>query len=376
MNRREFNRNVFAVTGAAAALLTGGATGVGGAARAVGASDALPGSGAEPDDAFGPKGLTDVEGLKVGHFTDQRRPTGCTVVLCEKGAVAGVDVRGGAPGTRETDLLNPVNIVQQIYGLVLSGGSSFGLDSASGVMRYLDENKIGYPMGGEIRVPIVPAAIIYDLEVGDWKVRPDAEAGYKASAAANSEKVEEGNVGAGAGATVGKLFGAKWAMKGGLGTASLRIGKTGVVVAALVAVNAVGDVYDRHTGSILAGARAEDGKGYRNTIARIREGYAAMAQPGRNTTVGVVATNAKLSKDQATKMAQMAHDGFGRSINPVHSPYDGDTIFAVATGTFAGTVETLAIGALAAEATSEAIVRAIGQAKSIPGYPSARDFRA
>jgi L-aminopeptidase/D-esterase-like protein len=376
MNRREFNRNVLAVTGAAAALLTGGATGVGGAARAVGASDALPGSGAEPDDAFGPKGLTDVEGLKVGHFTDQRRPTGCTVVLCEKGAVAGVDVRGGAPGTRETDLLNPVNIVQQIYGLVLSGGSSFGLDSASGVMRYLDENKIGYPMGGEIRVPIVPAAIIYDLEVGDWKVRPDAEAGYKASAAANSEKVEEGNVGAGAGATVGKLFGAKWAMKGGLGTASLRIGKTGVVVAALVAVNAVGDVYDRHTGSILAGARAEDGKGYRNTIARIREGYAAMAQPGRNTTVGVVATNAKLSKDQATKMAQMAHDGFGRSINPVHSPYDGDTIFAVATGTFAGTVETLAIGALAAEATSEAIVRAIGQAKSIPGYPSARDFRA
>jgi len=379
MNRREFNRNVLAVTGATAALLAGGATGVGGAAGAAGAagvSDAWPGNGAESDDAFGPKGLTDVDGLKVGHFTDQRRPTGCTVVLCEKGAVAGVDVRGGAPGTRETDLLNPVNIVQQIYGLVLSGGSSFGLDSASGVMRYLDENKIGYPMGGEIRVPIVPAAIIYDLEVGDWKIRPDAEAGYKASQGASSEKVEEGNVGAGAGATIGKLFGAKWAMKGGLGTASLRIGKTGVVVAALVAVNAVGDVYDRHTGSILAGARAEDGKGYRNTIARIREGYAVMAQPGRNTTVGVVATNAKLSKDQATKVAQMAHDGYARAINPVHTPYDGDTIFALATGTFSGTVETLAMGALAAEAVSEAIVRAIGQAKGIPGYPSVRDFRA
>jgi L-aminopeptidase/D-esterase-like protein len=364
MNRREFNRKVLAATGAA--MLAGSVAGA--------LNGAAPGNDPGSDDALGPKGLTDVEGLKVGHFTDQRRPTGCTVVLCEQGAVAGVDVRGGAPGTRETDLLNPVNIVQQIYGLVLSGGSSFGLDTATGVMRYLEEKKVGYPMGPVIRVPTVPAAIIFDLEVGDWRIRPDAEAGYKASVAASSERVEEGNVGAGAGATVGKLFGAKWAMKGGLGTASLRIGKTGVVVAAMAAVNAVGDVYDQHTGSILAGARAEDGKGYRNTMARIREGYSVIAQPGRNSTVGVVATNAKLSKDQATKMAQMAHDGFGRSINPVHSPYDGDTIFALATGTFAGTVETLAIGALAAEAMSEAIVRAIRQAKGIPGYPSAGDF--
>jgi L-aminopeptidase/D-esterase-like protein len=367
MNRREFNRNVLAATSAAAALFTAGAAG------ATGAAGALLGKEAESDDAFGPKGLTDVEGLKVGHFTDQRRPTGCTVVLCEQGAVAGVDVRGGAPGTRETDLLNPVNIVQQIHGLVLSGGSSFGLDTASGVMRYLDEKKIGYPMGGEIRVPIVPAAIIYDLPVGDWKIRPDAEAGYKASVAASAEKVEEGNVGAGAGATIGKLFGPKWAMKGGLGTASLRVGKTGVVVAALVVVNAVGDVYDRRTGSIIAGARAEDGKGYRNTIAQIREGYAVIAQPGKNTTIGVVATNAKLSKDQATKVAQMAHDGYARAINPVHTPYDGDTIFALATGTFSGEVETLAMGALAAEAMSEAIARAVRQAKGIPGYPSVSD---
>jgi len=366
MNRREFNRNVLAATGAA--LLTSSVTGA--------VNGATPGNDAGSDDPFGPKGLTDVEGLKVGHFTDQRRPTGCTVVLCEQGAVAGVDVRGGAPGTRETDLLNPVNIVQQIYGLALSGGSSFGLDTATGVMRYLDEKKIGYPMGPVIRVPTVPAAIIYDLEVGDWKIRPDAEAGYKASVTATSEKVQEGNVGAGAGATVGKLFGAKWAMKGGLGTASLQIGKTGLVVAALVVVNAVGDVYDRHTGAILAGARAEDGKGYRNTMARIREGYAVIAQPGKNTTVGLVATNAKLSKDQATKVAQMAHDGYARAINPVHTPYDGDTIFALATGTFSGTVETLAMGALAAEAMSEAIARAVRRAAGIPGYPSAADYHA
>src|SRR3984957_20929307 len=236
MRRRDFHRNVLAAAGSA--LFGGAAVAHAGGAKfvdALGEFDAL-----SPDAPAG--SLTDVEGLTVGHWTDTRRPTGCTVVIAEKGAVAGVDVRGGAPGTRETDLLNPVNIVQQIYGLVLSGGSSFGLDSASGVMRYLDENKIGYPMGGEIRVPIVPAAIIYDLEVGDWKVRPDAEAGYKASAAANSEKVEGGNVGAGAGATVGKLFGAKWAMKGGLGPASLRIGKTGGEVAARVGVNAGGGV--------------------------------------------------------------------------------------------------------------------------------------
>jgi L-aminopeptidase/D-esterase-like protein len=363
MNRREFNRNALAASGAA--LFAGSAAGA--------VNGATSGNDGGSADAFGPKGLTDVQGLKVGHFTDQRRPTGCTVVLSEQGAVAGVDVRGGAPGTRETDLLNPVNSVQQIHGLVLSGGSSFGLDTATGVMRYLDEKKLGYPMGPLIRVPTVPAAIIYDLEVGDWKIRPDAEAGYKASVAATSEKVEEGNVGAGAGATIGKLFGPKWAMKGGLGTVSLQIGKTGLVVAALVVVNAVGDVYDPHSGRILAGARAEDGKGYRNTIARIGDGYSVIAQPGKNTTVGVVATNAKLSKDQATKVAQMAHDGYARAINPVHTPYDGDTIFALATGTFSETVETLAIGALAAEAMSEAIARAVRRAASIPGYPGALD---
>jgi L-aminopeptidase/D-esterase-like protein len=364
MNRREFNRNVLAVTGAA--LLSGGVAG--------GVSAAVPGGGVEADDLFGSKGLTDVDGLKVGHFTDQRRPTGCTVVLCERGAVAGVDVRGGAPGTRETDLLNPVNTVQQIYGLVLSGGSAFGLDTATGVMRYLDERKIGFPMGPEIRVPIVPAAILFDLELGDWKIRPDAEAGYKACLAATNEKIEEGNVGAGAGATVGTMFGLKFAMKSGLGTVSIRAGQTGVVVAALVAVNAAGDVYDSRSGSLLAGARTEDGTGFRNTIAQMRQGYALSPQQGKNTTLGVVATNAKLTKDQATKVAQMAHDGYARAINPVHTPYDGDTIFALATGTSAVPVNVATVGALAADAMAEAIARAVRQATGIPGYPSLHEI--
>jgi L-aminopeptidase/D-esterase-like protein len=378
MNRREFNRNVLAATGAAAALFTAGAAG---APDAVGAPS---GKDANPDDVFGPKGLTDVEGLKVGHFTDSRRPTGCTVVLCEQGAVAGVDVRGGAPGTRETDLLNPVNAVQQIYGLVLSGGSSFGLDTATGVMRYLEEKKIGYPMGPVIRVPIVPAAILFDLGVGDWKIRPDAESGYKACLAASADKIEEGNVGAGAGATIGKMFTSKFAMKGGLGTASIRVGQTGLVVAAMVATNGAGDIYDPRTGSILAGSRTEDGKGFRNAIAQMRQGHWPPPQPGRNTTLGVVATNAKLSKDQATKVAQMAHDGYARAINPVHTPFDGDTIFAISTGTLAGSAEepgsrdsdvrTVLIGALAADAMAEAIVRAVRQATGIPGYPSLREF--
>lgn len=326
--------------------------------------------------------LTDVEGLKVGHWTESRRPTGCTVVICEKGATAGVDVRGGAPGTRETDLLNPVNTVQQIYGLALSGGSAFGLDTASGVMRYLDEKKIGYrvgpaaaPPGETIVVPIVPAAILIDLSLGDWRIRPTAESGYQASLAASSAKVAEGNVGAGAGATIGKFFGNKFAMKSGLGTASTRVGNTGVVVAAMVAVNAAGDVYDPATGQLVAGARAEDGKSLRNTMAQIRAGYGTTPlKPGGNTTLGVVATNAKLTKDQATKIAQMAHDGYARAINPVHTAGDGDTIFALATGTSSAQIESSIIGALAADVMSAAILRAITQCEGIPNYPSYKDL--
>jgi L-aminopeptidase/D-esterase-like protein len=368
MNRRDFNRSLMAVAGGV--LLSE----VPEAAR--GAKPAELVSRAVPADAADAGGLTDVEGLKVGHFTDQRRPTGCTVILCEKGATGGVDVRGGAPGTRETDLLRPVNTVEQVFGLSLSGGSAFGLDTASGVMRYLDGKGIGYHVGPTIVVPIVPAAILFDLGVGDWKIRPTAESGYQACLAATTGKIAEGNVGAGAGATVGKMFGPKYAMKSGLGKASIHVGDTGVVVAAMVAVNAVGDIYDPHTAQIIAGARTEDGKNFRNAMEQIRRGYrVVLRENGTNTTIGVVATNAKLNKDQATKVAQMAHDGYARAINPTHTPADGDTIFSLATGTTAARVDTGMIGALAADVMAQAIARAVTQAEGIAGFPSYRDLQ-
>jgi L-aminopeptidase/D-esterase-like protein len=365
MKRREFNSSLLAAAGGA--LLSGT-----GAFDSVHAAD-LPDLRAQADSDAG--SLTDVEGIQVGHFTDKRRPTGCTVILCENGATGGVDVRGGAPGTRETDLLNPVMTVQQAFAIMLSGGSAFGLDAASGAMRYLDEKGIGYAVGPTIRVPIVPAAILFDLGVGgSWKIRPTAESGYQACQAASTAKVQEGNVGAGAGATVGKMFGAKYAMKTGIGTASIRVGDTGVVVAAIVAVNAVGDIYDPQTAKIIAGARAENGHGFRNAMAQVRQGYGVLLPNGTNTTIGVVATNAKMDKDQTTKVAQMAHDGYGRAINPTHTPADGDTIFALATGTSSARVNYGMIGALAADAMARAIVRSATQATGIPGYPSYRDL--
>jgi L-aminopeptidase/D-esterase-like protein len=371
MKRREFHRGALV---AASGALFGGL-----AVRASGASsaDAFAEFDALAPDA--PAGsLTDVEGLKVGHWTDTRRPTGCTVVIAEKGAVAGVDVRGGAPGTRETDLLNPVNTVQQIYAVMLSGGSAFGLDTATGAMRYLDENNIGYKGMGGPNVPIVPAAILFDLGVGDAKIRPNAESGYKACQAATTGPVQEGIVGAGAGATIGKLMGPQFAMKSGLGSASIRVGDTGVVVAAMVAVNAVGDIWDRHTGKVIAGARSATpgGDGLAHAMDRLLEGHAmVIPQAGTNTTLGVVATNAALTKDEATKMAQMAQDGYARAINPAHTPYDGDTIFALSTGTFNGRVWVGAIGAVAAVAMSRAVIRAVTQATGIPGFPAYADLQ-
>jgi len=317
--------------------------------------------------------ITDVQGIRVGHFTDKRRPTGCTVLIFDKGATAGVDVRGSAPGTRETDLLNPVNTVQQVNAILLSGGSAYGLDAAAGVMKYLEEKGLGYKMGSMI-VPIVPAAILFDLGVGDWKIRPNAESGYQACVAASSGKVEEGNVGAGAGATIGKMFGPKSAMKSGLGTASIRVGNTGIVVGAIVAVNAVGDVIDPRTGKIVAGARNPAGSGFMDSIAKLREGYRAELPPARNTTIGVVATNVAFDKAQVTKVAQMAHDGLARCINPEHTPGDGDTLFAVATGAIGVKANHGSIGALAAEAMAEAVIRAVKKAKGIPGYPSYTDL--
>jgi L-aminopeptidase/D-esterase-like protein len=321
--------------------------------------------------------ITDVAGIKVGHFTDPRKPTGCTVILVEDGAVAGVDVRGAAPGSRETDLLDPINTVQQIHAIVLSGGSAFGLDAASGVMRYLEERGIGFKLGAAV-VPIVPAAILFDLALGDPKVRPDAEAGYKACKAATSDAPAEGNAGAGAGATVGKLFGMTRAMKSGIGTAAIRLndGKSNrLTVGAIVAVNAVGDVLDPGTGKVMAGARTPDGKsllGIMNAI--IRGDQLPPSLGGTSTTIGVVATDLKLDKAQATKVAQMAHDGLARAINPIHTPFDGDTIFALATGRSSQAPNVTLIGALAAEAMARAVVRAVRAAKGIEGFPSSGDI--
>ena len=318
--------------------------------------------------------LTDVPGVKVGHFTHKDRPTGCTVVLTEQGAVAGVDVRGGGPGTRETDLLRPEASVQRVHGIALSGGSAFGLSTADGVMRYLEEKQIGFPVRTGV-VPIVPAAILFDLGLGDAKIRPNASSGNAAAKAATGEPVEQGNVGAGAGATVGKMFGRRRAMKGGLGSASIRL-PSGLVVGALVAVNAIGDVVDPNSGAILAGARTEDGTGVADTMAQIRQGVGMPAgRAGENTTIGVVAANVNWTQAQATKVAQMAHDGLARAIRPVHMPFDGDTLFALGTGGRRVDARLLGyIGALAADVTAQAIVSAILQAEGIEHYPAHRDL--
>ncbi|HSE98824.1 MAG TPA: P1 family peptidase [Blastocatellia bacterium] len=320
--------------------------------------------------------ITDVAGIKVGHFTDARRPTGCTVVLAEEGATGGVDVRGAAPGTRETDLLDPVNTVELVHAVMLSGGSAFGLEAAAGAVRYLEEKSIGYDMG-VARVPIVTSAILFDLWIGDARVRPDAEAGYKACKSASTQPPAEGNAGAGAGATIGKLFGRDRAMKGGIGTAAVKV--DGITVGALVAVNAIGDVLDPHTGDVIAGARTKDGKALLDTSQAILRGElppapAPETRPGASTTRGVVATDANLTKAQANKVAQMAHDGLARAISPVHTPLDGDAIFALATGKARKSASVMLIGSLAAEVTAAAIMRAARAAKGLPGLPSAADL--
>ena len=317
--------------------------------------------------------LTAVAGIKVGHHTLAERPTGCTVILAEGGATAGVDVRGAAPATRETDLLSPVNLVQQIHAIVLSGGSAFGLDSAAGVMRYLEEKQIGFPFGGA-HVPTVPGASLFDLNVGDPRIRPSADCGYQAAKAATAAPVGEGNVGAGAGATIGKTAGFGRAMKGGIGSAAL-IMPDGLIIAAIVAVNAAGDVIDPATGKVVAGVRTADGAGLADARVLLRSGEMSRARGGENTTIGVIATNATLTKTQATLVARMAHDGFARAISPVHTASDGDAIFTMATGARTGNADASLIGALAAEVMADASVRAAWQATGIPGYPAARDLK-
>jgi L-aminopeptidase/D-esterase-like protein len=325
------------------------------------------------DKSSATRGLTAVSGLKVGHSTLSGRPTGCTVILTEGGAVAGVDVRGSAPGTRDTDLLDPVKLVSQVHAIVLSGGSAFGLSAADGAVRYLEEKHIGFQFGGSY-VPIVPAAVLFDLPIGDGRIRPGPDCGYAAARAATTDAVVEGNVGAGAGATVGKMLRRDRGMKGGIGSAAIEL-PGGVVIAALVAVNAAGNVMDPSTGQFIAGGRSEDGR----SIADLRQLLRGEAQPVEgtieNTTLGVVATNVALTKVQATKLAQVAHDGFARAIYPAHTSVDGDAIFALATGTHAGAANLDQLGALAADVTAEAIVRAIRAATGIPGYPAARDLK-
>lgn len=320
-------------------------------------------------------GITAVEGLEIGHHTLSERPTGCTVILARDGAVGGVDVRGSSPGSRETALLDPVNAVERVNAVVLSGGSAFGLSVGDGVMRYLDEHDIGYRVGSKV-VPIVVGSILYDLGLeGDAKIRPDAACGHAASTAAGVSAPAEGSVGAGAGATVGKMRGMDRAMKGGFGTASITLA-SGLTIAAAVAVNAVGDIVDPATGRIVAGARTADGAGFVDMRRVMRgEGPASGSGPdaetpaGANTTIGVVATNAVLTKAQATKVAQMAQDGLARTIYPAHTMGDGDTVYALATGVWEGDVNVTLIGALAADVMAEAILRAVRLAEGVPGIP-------
>ena len=323
--------------------------------------------------------ITDIPGIRVGHAQNDEALTGCTVILCEQGAVGGVDQRGGAPGTREVDALHPMHLVQHVHGVMLAGGSAFGLEAATGAMRYLEEKGVGFDVR-VARVPIVPAAILFDLGLGRADVRPDAAMGYLACQNASSDPPAEGNHGAGTGATVGKILGMGQAMKGGIGSASLEIG-AGVLVGAIAAVNAFGDVINPENGQIIAGVRSADvgplhigAPGYFADTLQVMKtliGRTALAfgQRGSNTVIGVVATNAQLNKEQANKVAQMAHNGLARAIRPAHTMLDGDTIFALATGEKPADVNI--IGAFAAEVFAQAIVRAIRAARPVAGLPSA-----
>lgn len=323
---------------------------------------------AQPNDT-----LTAVPGIEVGHFTFRKRPTGTTVVVCREGAVASADVRGGAPGTREYALLDPARTVQQVHAVTLAGGSAFGLAAADGVMRYLDEEGVGYATRSG-RVPIVPAAILYDLNVGGGTPRPDARSGYRAAKAATSAPVQQGNMGAGAGATVGKLLGPERAMKGGLGSSAWR-SPDGLVVGALAAVNPIGDVVDP-SGGIIAGARSENALTLADAVDTLRKRRALPEPaPGENTTLVVVAANVAWSQAQAKKVAEMVHDGIGRAIRPAHTPFDGDIVFALGTGGHEADERLVTlVGTMAAETTAQAIVNAVRAADSIPGFPAARDL--
>jgi len=316
--------------------------------------------------------FTDIDDIKVGHAQNLDAGTGCTVVICEKGATAGVDVRGGAPGTRETDLLNPVNLVEKIHAVVLAGGSAFGLDAASGVMQYLEERNIGFDVQ-VTKVPIVCAAVLFDLAIGDHRIRPDKEMGYQACRNATNEACAEGNVGAGAGATVGKVLGMARAMKSGLGCHAIQVGA--LKIGALVAVNCLGDVIDPETGERLAGLLNEDLTRLADTEAAMIQSYATKKNLfAGNTTIGIVATNAILTKSQAAKLASMAQDGYARAMRPAHSMYDGDSLFTLATGHVEA--DSSLLGLLAARVVERAIVSAVIKARPLFGHKCRADLQA
>lgn len=318
--------------------------------------------------------ITDVEGIEVGHWSNLEAATGCTVVLCRLGAVGGVDVRGSAPGTRETDLMRPMNLVQKVHAVLLTGGSAFGLDAAGGVMRWLEEREIGFHVGLGV-VPIVASAVLFDLDVGQFHVRPGPEEGYAACEAAVAGPVSEGSIGVGTGATVGKFIGPSFKMKGGVGTAARRIGG-GITVGALVAVNACGDVLDPSSGKIIAGAWNPQSGRFLNTAERMEK---ELGQTGpdfpSNTTLCVIATDAVLTKEESNKLAQMAHDGLARAIQPIHTLLDGDTVFALATGKRTDRrVDLNRLGTVGARVVSEAVIRAVRKASPLCGIPSVRDL--
>jgi L-aminopeptidase/D-esterase-like protein len=317
--------------------------------------------------------ITAVPGIRVGHAGDTEALTGCTVVLCEEGVVGGVDQRGGAPGTRETDLLRPLHLVDEVHAVLLAGGSAFGLAAADGVVRYLEEQEIGFD-ARVAKVPIVPAAILFDLDLGNADVRPDAEMGYAACQAASREMVKEGNRGAGIGASVGRILGPARAMKGGLGSAAVSLTDE-LMVGAVVVANAFGDVVNPVNGEILAGARRPESDDPADTLqvmARLSGGQ--RPDFSSNTVIGVVACNARLTKEEVNKVAQMAQDGIARAVRPAHTMFDGDTLFALATGGEPADVNV--VGAYAAEVVAEAIVRAVMAAEGAGGIPSYRELRA
>ena len=300
--------------------------------------------------------ILDVKGIKVGQVEDKEGLTGCTVIICEDGGVCGVDVRGSAPGTRETDLLDPINMVQKVHAIVLSGGSTFGLESTCGVSRYLEEKGIGFDVG-VAKVPIVTGAVLFDLGVGDPKCRPNIEMGYKACQIANNIELKQGNYGAGCGATVGKIRGSEFCTKGGIGSYSIKL-DNGLVVSAIIAVNAFGDVYEN--GQVIAGVLNDDKTDFLNTYDLMKKGVNKGGFNIDNTTIGAVITNAKLSKAECKKISQMAHNGFAKSIFPIHTPHDGDTIFTLATGEVETDITLL--GSIASEVVEKSVINAIKNA--------------